>query len=422
VQQLRHALRRTKCLIPMVFPVNNIRNDFPILKQQVYQKPLVYFDNGATTHKPQVVIDTVRELQERWNSSIHRGLHYLSDRMTERYEQARESVRAFINASSAGEIIFTSGATGSINAVAFSFGEKYVKQGDEILVTEMEHHSNLVPWQMMCQRKGARLKVIPIDDRGELIMESLDDLVTDRTKILAVVHASNSLGTVNPVREIIRRAHSRGVPVLVDGAQMVQHGEVDVQEMDCDFYAFSSHKIFGPTGSGVLYGKEAWLEELPPYQGGGDMVDRVTFEKTTYNSLPFKFEAGTTNYTGAIGMGVALDYVKSVGIQAIREYEAQLIRFTLEQLEGIGGLTLYGRARERISVFSFLLDGIHPYDAGMILDKMGIAVRTGTHCTQPVMDHFGITGTIRASLVCYNTEEEVVRFADGVKQAMAMLS
>lgn len=406
----------------MSFNISNIRNDFPILKQRVYNKPLIYFDNGATTHKPEAVIQTVRELQEKYNSSIHRGIHYLSDRMTERYEGAREIVRAFINAASVNEIIFTSGATGSVNAVAFSFGEKYVKEGDEILVTELEHHSNLVPWQMLCERKGARLKVIPIDDRGELILDSMDDLMTDRTKILAVVHASNSLGTVNPVKEIIRRAHERNIPVLVDGTQMVQHGEVDVRDLDCDFYVFSSHKIFGPTGSGVLYGKEAWLEDLPPYQGGGDMVDQVTFEKTTYNSLPFKFEAGTTNFTGAIGLGAALEYVTSIGIPGISSYEEQLIRFTLEKLDGIRGLTLFGRARKRISVFSFLLEKIHPYDAGMILDKMGIAVRTGTHCTQPVMDHFGITGTIRASLVFYNTEEEVARFAEGLEKAIAMLS
>jgi len=402
--------------------IQRIRNDFPILKLQVYNKPLVYFDNGATTHKPEVVIQTVRELQEMYNSSIHRGLHYLSDQMTDRYEKARETVREFINASSTNEIIFTSGTTGSVNAVAFSFGEKYVKKGDEILITEMEHHSNLVPWQMLCERKEASLKVIPINDNGELIIDSMGDLISEKTKILAVVHASNSLGTVNPVREIIRRAHQRDIPVLVDGAQMVQHGKVDVQDLDCDFYAFSAHKIFGPTGSGVLYGKEAWLEDLPPYQGGGDMVDQVTFDRTTYNSLPFKFEAGTTNFTGAIGLGAALEYVRSVGIPEISRYEEQLIRSTLEKLEGIRGLTLFGRAPERISVFSFLLEGIHPYDAGMILDKMGIAVRTGTHCTQPVMDHFGIQGTIRASLVFYNTEEEVVRFVEGVEKTITMRS
>ncbi|HDS07399.1 MAG TPA: SufS family cysteine desulfurase [Bacteroides sp.] len=406
----------------MALSIPDIRNDFPILKQTVYGKPLIYFDNGATTHKPEVVIRTVSELQESYNSSIHRGLHYLSDRMTERYEQARESVRAFINAASTSEIIFTSGTTGSINSVAFSFGEKYVRPGDEILITEMEHHSNLVPWQMMCERKNAMLKVIPMDDRGELVLDSLDDLITEKTRILAVVHASNSLGTVNPVKEIIRRAHALDIPVLVDGAQMVQHGEVDVRDMDCDFYVFSAHKIFGPTGSGVLYGKEKWLEELPPYQGGGDMVDRVTFEGTTYNALPFKFEAGTTNYTGAIGLGAALEYVQSLGIGEIKEHESHLIRLMTDKLEGIPGLTLYGRAGHRISVFSFLLDQIHPYDAGMILDKMGIAVRTGTHCTQPVMDHFGITGTIRASLVFYNTEEEVARFADGLEKTMQMLS
>jgi len=406
----------------MGFNINQIRSDFPILQQQVYNKPLIYLDNGATTQKPRVVIDTIRELQESQNSSIHRGIHYLSEQMTARYEAARETVRAFLNATSTQEIIFTSGATGSINSVAFSFGEKYVNSGDEILISEMEHHSNIVPWQMLCRRKGAQLKVIPFNDKGELELEKLDELLGDRTRIVALTHASNSLGTINPVKEVIRKAHARGIPVMLDGAQMVQHGEVDVRELDCDFYVFSSHKIFGPTGSGVLYGKEAMLEELPPYQGGGDMVDQVRFDQTSYNTLPFKFEAGTTNYTGAIGLAAALDYLQSIGFEAIGRYEQELSDYTLEKLERIGGLKIYGNAAERISVFSFLLDNIHTYDAAMILDKMGIAVRTGTHCTQPVMDHFGIDGTIRASLVFYNTMEEVDALVEGVQKTIEMLS
>lgn len=406
----------------MGFNIKQIRSDFPILQQQVYNKPLVYLDNGATTQKPRVVIDTIRELQESQNSSIHRGIHYLSEQMTGRYEAARETVRAFLNASSTREIIFTSGATGSINTVAFSFGEKYVNAGDEILISEMEHHSNIVPWQMLCERKGAQLKVIPFHDNGKLKLDELDELLTNKTRIVALTHASNSLGTINPVKEVIRKAHARGIPVLLDGAQMVQHGEVDVKELDCDFYVFSSHKIYGPTGSGVLYGKEAMLEELPPYQGGGDMVDQVRFDQTSYNTLPFKFEAGTSNYTGAIGLAAALEYLQSIGFQAIGQYEQELSAYTLEKLGGIKGLKLYGNAEERISVFSFLLDQVHPYDAGMILDKMGIAVRTGTHCTQPVMDHFGIEGTIRASLVFYNTMEEVDALAEGIHKTMDMLS
>ena len=402
--------------------VEQIRKDFPILQQQVYKKPLIYMDNGATTQKPRVVIDTLRDIQEKQNSSIHRGIHYLSEQMTSRYEDARETVRSFINAASTREIVFTSGATGSINAIAFSFGEKYVKEGDEILVSEMEHHSNIVPWQMLCQRKGAKLKVLPFDDMGELKLEELDSLLNPRTRLVALTHASNSMGTINPVKEVIRQAHERNIPVLLDGAQMVQHGAVDVRELDCDFYVFSSHKIYGPTGSGVLYGKEALLEELPPYQGGGDMVDQVTFDGTTYNELPFKFEAGTTHFTGAIGLAAALNYLRSLGMEKIDGYEQELTVYTRKKLEEIEELKLYGESENRISVFSFLLGNIHPYDAGMILDKMGIAVRTGTHCTQPVMDHFGISGTIRASLVFYNTTEEVDQLVEGLKRTLQMLS
>lgn len=406
----------------MAIDIQKIRSDFPILQQQVYQRDLIYFDNGATTQKPRQVIENQQNLQEVWNSSIHRGVHYLSEQMTDRYEAAREKVRQFINASSTSEIIFTSGATGSINAVAFSFGEKFVKKGDEVLITEMEHHSNIVPWQMLCDRKGALLKVIPFDDRGELILSTLDTLLTEHTRIVAVTHASNSLGTINPVKEVIRRAHARDIPVLVDGAQMVQHGTVDVQELDCDFYVFSSHKVFGPTGTGVLYGKEALLEAIPPYQGGGDMVDQVTFGQTTYQALPLKFEAGTTNYMGAIGLGTALDYVSETGMEDIGLYEKELSDYLLASLRSLPRIQMVGQAAKRISVCSFLLEGIHPYDAGMILDKMGIAIRTGTHCTQPVMDHYGIPGTIRASLVFYNTREEVDRLAEGLTKTVEMLT
>lgn len=406
----------------MGFEIENVRSDFPILNQQVYNKPLVYLDNGATTHKPEIVTRTIGELHDQHNSSIHRGIHYLSEQMTDRYEAARENVRQFINAASASEVIFTSGATGSINTVAFSFGEKYLNAGDEVLISEMEHHSNIVPWQMVCQRKGAHLKVLPMDDSGELLLDQLDELLTERTRIVAMTHASNSLGTINPVQQVIAKAHARGIPVLLDGAQMVQHGKVDVQALDCDFYVFSSHKIFGPTGSGVLYGKEKFLEEIPPYQGGGDMVDQVRFRETTYAELPLKFEAGTTNYIGAIGLSVALSYIEGLGMDAIASHERELTRYAREQLLSVQGLRIYGKAEERISLYSFLIDNIHAHDAGMILDKMGIAVRTGTHCTQPVMDHFGISGTIRASMVFYNTREDVDRLAEGLDKCKQMLS
>lgn len=391
----------------MSLDIDKIRKDFPILNEKVYDKPLVYLDNGATTQKPDVVIRTMEELYQKKNSSIHRGIHFLSEQMTEAYEEARDTVRKFINAQSTTEIIFTHGATSAINAVAFSVGEKYVKAGDEVVISEMEHHSNIVPWQMLCERKQAILKVIPFDDNGELILEEYKKLLTEKTRIVAVNHASNSLGTVNPVKEITRIAHEKNIPVLVDGAQIVQHGNVDVRDIDCDFFVFSGHKIFGPTGIGVLYGKEKMLEELPPYQGGGDMVDCVKMEKTTYNELPFKFEAGTMNFTGAIGLGKALDYVSAIGIDEIASYEQELLQYTNEKLGSIEGIRIYGNAPGKINVFSFLLGDIHPYDAGMVLDKLGIAVRTGTHCTQPVMDHFDISGTIRASMVFYNTTEEV---------------
>jgi cysteine desulfurase/selenocysteine lyase len=404
----------------MAFDVEKIRKDFPILSRQVYKHPVAYLDNGATTQKPIQVIETVRRYYQEENASIHRGIHYLSELSTETYEKARETVRSFLNASSVNEIVFTSGTTGSINAIAFSFGEKYIKPGDEVIISEMEHHANIVPWQMMCERKGAVLKIIPFNDRGELLLDEYKKLLGSKTRLVAVTHVSNTLGTVNPVKEIIRLAHERNIPVLVDGAQAVQHGKVDVRELDADFYVFSGHKVYGPNGIGVLYGREELLYEMPPYQGGGDMVDCVTFEKTTYNQLPFKFEAGTMNYIGAAGLAAALDYINGIGIGNIREYENSLLEYATMKLMSLPGLEIYGTAPGKISILSFLIGEIHPYDAGMVLDKLGIAVRTGTHCNQPVMDHFGITGTMRASLVFYNTTEEIDRLYEGLKRVLKM--
>jgi cysteine desulfurase/selenocysteine lyase len=402
--------------------VNLIRRSFPILQTKVHNKPLVYLDNGATTQKPHVVINKLTELYEQKNSSIHRGVHFLSEQMTSDYEHARVVVKNFINAKSTSEIIFTSGATGSINTVAFSFGEKYIKEGDEIIISEMEHHSNIVPWQMLCIRKKAKLRIIPFDENGVLIQNEYKLLFNDKTKLVALTHTSNSLGTINPVKEMISFAHEHNVPVLIDGAQAIQHGRIDVQDLNCDFFVFSGHKIFGPNGIGVLYGKEILLDAIPPYQGGGDMVDCVKFDKTTYNILPFKFEAGTSNYISAIGLGTALEYINSVGLDAILDYEMQLRTYTESKLNEIEGLEIYGKAKEKISVFSFLINKLHPYDVGMILDKMGIAVRTGTHCTQPVMDHFQVPGTIRASMVFYNSFDDVDKLVEGLKKAKTMLS
>jgi len=400
--------------------IAEIRADFPILGRKVYDKPLVYFDNGATTQKPQSVIDALTEVYTTYNSNIHRGVHYLSDTSSEAYESAREKVRSFINAGKREEIVFTSGTTGSINGIAFSFGERYIKTGDEIIVSHLEHHANIVPWQMMCERKGAVLRVIPINDAGEIIFEEYLKLLSQKTKLVSVTQVSNALGTILPINKIITAAHSVNVPVLIDGAQGVQHGMVDVKGMDCDFYVFSGHKIYGPNGIGVLYGKEKWLTELPPFQGGGDMVDKVTFEKTTYNELPFKFEAGTMNYPAAIGLGSALDYVTGLGRADIAKREKELLEYATEKLSGIKGLKIYGNSASKISTISFLLDKIHQYDTGMILDKMGIAVRTGTHCAQPVMDRYGIGGTIRASICFYNTKEEIDSLAAGVEKVISM--
>jgi len=402
--------------------INVVRSDFPLLHKKVYGKPLVYFDNGATTQKPLCVMEEVRKVYTEYNGNVHRGVHAMSDQTSEAYEGAREKVRSFINAEKSEEVVFTSGTTASINAIAFSFGERYVRQGDEILVSEMEHHANIVPWQMLCQRKGAVLKVIPFNDAGELRIEEYIKLLSPLTRLVAVTQVSNALGTIVPLEKIIRPAHSMGIPVLVDGAQVIQHGITDVQSLDCDFYVFSGHKIYGPTGIGVMYGKEKWLSDLPPYQGGGDMVERVTFEKTTYNVLPFRFEAGTMNYAGAIGLGRALDYVNELGREEILQREKTLLAYATERLSSIKELTIYGQAAEKICTISFLLDNIHQYDTGMILDKLGIAVRTGTHCAQPVMEHYGIDGTVRASLCFYNTLEEIDALGTGIEKVISMFS
>ncbi|MBN2349434.1 MAG: SufS family cysteine desulfurase [Bacteroidales bacterium] len=406
----------------MNFNVEEIRKDFPILNKKIYNKPLVYLDNGATTQKPAVVIDRVHQFYSQFNSSIHRGVHYLSEQATEEYEKARKTVQRFINAKHDYEIIFTSGTTGSINGLAFSFGEKYVHKGDEIIITEMEHHANIVPWQMLCERKEAQLKILPFNNKGDLEIEKLNNLISDKTKLISVTYVSNALGTINPVKDIIDLAHKQNIPVLIDGAQAIQHISIDVQELDCDFFVFSGHKMYGPTGIGILYGKENWLENLPPFQGGGDMVDVVTFEKTTFNALPFKFEAGTTNYIGAIGMAEALHYIENTGIHSINKHEEEILGYATHNLEIIGGITMYGTSEKKSSIISFLINGIHQYDAGMVLDKMGIAVRTGTHCAQPVMQHFNIDGTIRVSIGLYNNKSDVDRLCEGIIKVKEMFS
>ncbi len=404
-----------------IMNIEKIRSDFPILHQKIYDKPLLYFDNTATTQKPKKVIDTISEYYLKYNSNIHRGAHFLSEKTTEAYENARKTIQTYIHAKHPHEIIFTKGTTDSINLVASSFGEKFINPGDEIIVSEMEHHSNIVPWQILRQRKGAVLKVIPINNKGELIISEFEKLISEKTKLVAIVHVSNTLGTINPIKEIIKKAHNYNIPVLIDGAQATQHLIVDVQELDCDFYAFSGHKIYGPTGIGVLYGKENLLNEIPPYQVGGDMIESVTFEKTIYNILPFKFEAGTSNYIGAIGLAAAIEYISSIGIKNIALYEGELLKHATDKLSQIDGLKIYGNANKKTSVISFLIDGIHHYDAGMILDKMGIAVRTGQHCTQPIMDHFNIQGTVRASFAFYNTKQEIDILYDALLKVKQIL-
>ncbi len=397
------------------------RNDFPLLQQKVHNKPLVYLDNAATTQKPQQVIDIEAEYYEKYNSNIHRGVHFLSNKCTEANEKARVAIQQFINAKHAHEIIFTSGTTASINLVANSFGEKMIAAGDEIIVSEMEHHSNIVPWQLLCQRKGATIKVLPFTDNGELQVELLDELITEKTKLIAVNHISNALGTVNPIADIIAKAHSKNVRVLVDAAQSIQHKAIDVQLLDADFLVFSGHKIYAPTGIGVLYGKEALLNEMPPWQGGGEMVDEVSFDRTTYNQLPYKFEAGTPNYIGSVALGRAIEYIQHIGIEKIDAYEQELLEYATEKLSTIPHLRIYGTASNKASVISFLVEGIHFYDMGMLLDQMGIAVRTGSHCAQPTMQHFGIDGTVRASFAFYNTKEDIDALYNGIVKVCNML-
>ena len=397
--------------------VGRVREGFPILHTQRKGKPLVYLDNAATTQKPQCVIDAVSRYYESQNSNVHRGIHYLSERATEVFEGAREKVRRFINANSVSEIIYTRGTTESINLAANSYGRSNVGPGDEVLITHMEHHSNIVPWQVLCEEKGATLRVVPISDEGELDMAAFDQLLSDRTKIVAVTHVSNALGTVNPVREIIRKAHAAGVPVLVDGAQAAPHMRIDVQELDCDFYAFSGHKMFGPTGIGILYGKEHLLEAMPPYQCGGDMILSVSFEKTIYNKLPYKFEAGTPNIAGAAGLGAAVDYLQTVGMDRIQAYEQELLAYGGEALSGMEGIRFVGTARNKAGVISFHLDDVHPHDIGQLLDEDGVAIRAGHHCAQPTMKRFGLAATSRASFAFYNLKEEFDALAAALRKA-----
>ncbi len=399
-----------------------MRADFPILSREVYGKPLVYFDNAATSQKPQCVIDKIAEMYTTVNSNVHRGVHYLSQAATDEHEAARKTVQKFINAVSPNEIVFTRGATESINLVASSFCHKFCKEGDEILITAMEHHSNIVPWQLQAEELGLKIKVAPINDEGELLIDELEKLISNNTKLIAVTHISNVLGSINPIDKIIEIAHSYNVPILIDAAQSVQHAKVDVQKLDCDFLVFSSHKVYGPTGVGVLYGKEKWLNELPPYQGGGEMIENVSFEKTTFNHLPFKFEAGTPDFVGTAALAAALNYVTSIGLDNIASHEDELLRYATEKMSTIPGMRIIGTAKNKSSVISFLIDNIHPYDIGTLLDKMGIAVRTGHHCAEPLMKELGIDGTVRASFAFYNTKEEVDIFLSGLKRIVAMFS
>lgn len=401
--------------------IHKIRRDFPVLSETVYGKPLVYLDNGATTQKPICVLDTLEEYYRKYNSNVHRGVHFLSQQATDAQEAARKKVAQFINVGKDEEIIFTRGATESINLVAQCFGRKFLKPGDEVLSTVMEHHSNFVPWQMVCESQGATFKAVPILEDGSLDMTALSTMLTDKVKILAITWVSNSLGTINNIAEIVRLAHEKNIPVLVDGAQAIQHLPVDVRALDIDFLAFSGHKIYGPTGIGVLYGKEKWLNAMPPYQGGGSMISRVTVEKTTYTDLPFKFEAGTPDISGAIGLGMALDYVSGLGIETIAQHEHELMDYALDALQKIDGLRLIGSTTPKAGAISFLVGDIHPFDLGELLDKQGVAVRTGHHCCQPIMDFYGIPGTVRASFALYNTFEEVDALVKAIQKAITVL-
>ena len=404
----------------MKLDLNVIRNDFPILSQKVHGKPLVYFDNAATTQKPQQVIDALVDYYKGYNANVHRGVHHLSQVATEAYENVRKKMASFLNAADSSELIFTRGTTEAINLVAFSFGEAFVNEGDEIIISTIEHHSNIVPWQMLCQRKKAILKVIPVFDNGVLDFEAYTKLITNRTKLVAVAHISNALGTINPIAEMIKVAHEKGVAILIDGAQGLPHGKVDVQALDCDFYCFSGHKMYGPTGIGGLYGRKSLLDQMPPYQGGGEMIKEVSFKGTTFNELPYKFEAGTPNIADAIAMGAAIDYLDNIGWDAIEAQEHLLLQYATEQIIKEGGITIIGTAPHKASLISFLIDGIHPLDAGTILDQLGIAIRTGHHCAQPLMDRFGIPGTMRASFSFYNTTEEIDQLIAGIRRVKQM--
>ncbi|MFQ5847867.1 MAG: SufS family cysteine desulfurase [Candidatus Methylomirabilales bacterium] len=404
------------------FDVGRVRQDFPILGEQVRGKPLIYFDNAATSQKPRVVIDAIQRFLSTSNANIHRGVHRLSERATEAYEHGRKKVQRFINAAESREIIFVRGTTEAINLVASSYGRMRIGAGDEIVISAMEHHSNIVPWQVLCEQTGAVLRVAPISDAGELMLDAYEKLLTPRTRLVSIVHVSNALGTINPVREVIRLAHRQGIPVLVDGAQATPHLQVDVRDLDCEFYAFSGHKVFGPTGIGVLYGKAELLDAMPPYQGGGDMIKSVTFEKTLYNDLPFKFEAGTPHIAGAIGLGAAIDYVSGIGLEHVGAYEHELLLHATEVLSAIPGVRIVGTAKEKASVVSFVLDGVHAHDVGTILDHEGIAIRAGHHCTMPLMRRFGVPATARASLAFYNTREEIDALGGAIHKAVELFS
>ncbi|MBR5877657.1 MAG: cysteine desulfurase [Alistipes sp.] len=404
-----------------MFDVERIREDFPILSREVNGRPLVYLDSGATAQKPECVIQKIDQLHRMANANIHRGVHHLSEEATRMYEEARERVRHFIGANSREEVIFTAGATASLNTVAYAWSERFLGAGDNIIISEMEHHSNIVPWQVVAERKGAQIRVLPFDDEGRLMVEKLDELLDQKSRLVAVTQASNTLGTRPDLKYVIEKAHSVGAHVVVDGCQGVVHGGVDVEALGCDFYAFSGHKLYGPTGIGVLYGRRELLEEMPPFLCGGDMVDRVSFERTTYAPLPLKFEAGTANFIGAIGLGEAVQYLSGIDLQAIEEHERELTKYAEEQLMQIEGMKIYGTQSDKSSIVSFNVEGVHPYDMGMILDKLGIAVRTGQHCAEPVMAHYGVTGMCRASFVMYNTVQEVDALIRGVERAVRML-
>ena len=404
------------------FDVARIRDDFPILEQTVNGKPLVYLDNAATSQKPQAVIDALVRYYTTTNSNVHRGVHTLSQRATDDYEEARRKVQRFINAADDREIIFVRGTTEGINLVAQTFGRQNVQEGDEIIISAMEHHSNIVPWQILCEEKGAKLRVVPINDAGELLLDEYGKLLNQRTKLVSIVHVSNALGTINPVKKIVDMAHAQGVPVLLDGAQAAPHCPVDVSDLDCDFYAFSGHKVYGPTGIGILYGKAELLEAMPPYQGGGEMIKSVTFEKTIYNTLPHKFEAGTPNIAGPIGLGAAIDYVTDLGLDRISAYEQQLLEYGTKMLTGLSNVRMIGTAKEKSGILSFVMEGVHPHDIGTILDTQGIAVRTGHHCAQPVMERYGLSATARASLAFYNTKEEIDALVKGIDQVIEVFS